>query len=127
VHLLLGIFHSYLFAKSIFLKYVVDSLLLLVDRYACAIFVRGSWFFIVVVFFFCVFLFSIHRLLRTTKRRRRVKKMTGMTKNQPSQWWWLDSHTTSNRSPWLQSTLSGMHCLINLLLFFLLPSEKLHK
>ncbi|KAL5135639.1 Protein NETWORKED 3A [Glycine soja] len=53
--------------------------------------------------------YSDSALLRTTKRRRRVKKMTGMTKNQPSQWWWLDSHTTSNRSPWLQSTLSELN------------------
>jgi len=45
---------------------------------------------------------------------------------QPSQWWWLDNHNTTNRSPWLQSTISGMHCIINLLHFyFLLTSDKL--
>lgn len=37
------------------------------------------------------------------------KKMAEMMKNQPSQWWWLDSHTTTKRSPWLQSTLSELN------------------
>ncbi|KAK7396837.1 hypothetical protein VNO78_17998 [Psophocarpus tetragonolobus] len=62
--------------------------------------------------FFGVLLFSIHRLLGITKsKRRRVKKekMAGMTKNQPSHWWWLDSHTSTNRSPWLESTLSELN------------------
>lgn len=35
--------------------------------------------------------------------------MAEMTKNQPSHWWWLDSHTTTKRSPWLQSTLSELN------------------
>lgn len=82
------------------LKYVVDSLLLLVDSYACAIYVRESWFFIVV--FVCVSFFHTQAL------EDNQEKMAGMTNNQPSQWWWLESHTTTNRSPWLQSTLSGI-------------------
>jgi len=38
-------------------------------------------------------------------------KMAGMNKNQQPNWWWLDNSHTNNtkRSPWLQSTLSGMH------------------
>ncbi|QCD98181.1 Protein Networked NET [Vigna unguiculata] len=28
---------------------------------------------------------------------------------QPSQWWWLDNHNTTNRSPWLQSTISELN------------------
>lgn len=83
------------------LKYVVDSLLLLVDSYACAIYVRESWFFIVV--FVCVSFFHTQAL------EDNQEKMAGMTNNQPSQWWWLESHTTTNRSPWLQSTLSELN------------------
>ncbi|WVZ08744.1 hypothetical protein V8G54_022090, partial [Vigna mungo] len=30
-------------------------------------------------------------------------------KKEPSQWWWLDSQNTTNRSPWLQSTLSELN------------------
>jgi len=30
-----------------------------------------------------------------------------MMKNQPSQWWWLESHSNTKLSPWLQSTLTG--------------------
>ncbi|RDX93670.1 Protein NETWORKED 3A, partial [Mucuna pruriens] len=35
--------------------------------------------------------------------------MAEMSKNQPSQWWWLDSLNTTKRSPWLQSTLSELN------------------
>ncbi|KAL2345371.1 hypothetical protein Fmac_006656 [Flemingia macrophylla] len=35
--------------------------------------------------------------------------MAEMTKNQPSHWWWLDSHTTTKRSPWLQCALSELN------------------
>ncbi|XP_027368001.1 protein NETWORKED 3A-like [Abrus precatorius] len=31
-----------------------------------------------------------------------------MMKNQPSHWWWLDSHSNTRRSPWLQSTLTEL-------------------
>ncbi|TKY61833.1 NETWORKED 3A [Spatholobus suberectus] len=60
--------------------------------------------------FFCVFHFHIRRLLGITKRRKvKKEKMAEMTKNQPSHWWWLDSHTTTKRSPWLQSTLAELN------------------
>ncbi|KAK7337390.1 hypothetical protein VNO77_17961 [Canavalia gladiata] len=45
------------------------------------------------------------RLLGITKRRVKKEKMAQVIKNQPSHWWWLDSHTNTKRSPWLQSTL----------------------
>ncbi|KAF7804807.1 protein NETWORKED 3A-like [Senna tora] len=32
-----------------------------------------------------------------------------MRTNQPSNWWWLDDHNTSKRSPWLQSTLAELN------------------
>ncbi|KAJ1392714.1 Protein Networked [Sesbania bispinosa] len=35
--------------------------------------------------------------------------MAEIMKNQPSHWWWLDSHTTTKRSPWLQSTLAELN------------------
>ncbi|KAI4349604.1 hypothetical protein L6164_010170 [Bauhinia variegata] len=35
--------------------------------------------------------------------------MTEMTKQQPSHWWWLDTHSTTKRSPWLQSTLTELN------------------
>ncbi|XP_061350660.1 protein NETWORKED 3A-like [Gastrolobium bilobum] len=35
--------------------------------------------------------------------------MVGMMKNQPSHWWWLDSHTNTKRSPWLQSTIAELN------------------
>ncbi|KAL9332216.1 hypothetical protein ACSQ67_001826 [Phaseolus vulgaris] len=35
--------------------------------------------------------------------------MAETMKIQPSQWWWLDSPYTTNRSPWLQSTLSELN------------------
>ncbi|KAF1880588.1 hypothetical protein Lal_00011647 [Lupinus albus] len=37
--------------------------------------------------------------------------MTQLMKNQPSQWWWLESHSTTKRSPWFQSTLNGIYFL----------------
>ncbi|KAF4349298.1 hypothetical protein F8388_007112 [Cannabis sativa] len=36
------------------------------------------------------------------------KMMVGIVKNQSSHWWWLDHQNTSNRSPWLQSTLADL-------------------
>jgi hypothetical protein len=30
-----------------------------------------------------------------------------MMKNQSSNWWWLDSQSSTRRSQWLQSTLAG--------------------
>lgn len=35
--------------------------------------------------------------------------MPEITKNQPSHWWFLDSHSSTKRSPWLQSTLSELN------------------
>ncbi|XP_027352835.1 protein NETWORKED 3A-like [Abrus precatorius] len=35
--------------------------------------------------------------------------MGEVIKNQTSHWWWLDSHTTAKRSPWLQSTLAELN------------------
>ncbi|KAE9611518.1 putative protein Networked (NET), actin-binding (NAB) [Lupinus albus] len=35
--------------------------------------------------------------------------MTQLMKNQPSQWWWLESHSTTKRSPWFQSTLNELN------------------
>ncbi|KAJ1435709.1 Protein Networked [Sesbania bispinosa] len=35
--------------------------------------------------------------------------MAEMMKNQQSHWWWLDSHSTTKRSPWLQSTLNELN------------------
>ncbi|XP_057423378.1 protein NETWORKED 3A-like isoform X2 [Lotus japonicus] len=35
--------------------------------------------------------------------------MGEMKKNQQSNWWWLDSHSTTKRSPWLQSTLTELN------------------
>ncbi|KAI5425119.1 protein NETWORKED 3A isoform X2 [Lathyrus oleraceus] len=37
------------------------------------------------------------------------EKMAGMNKNQQSNWWWLDTHSNTKRSPWLQSTLSELN------------------
>lgn len=50
------------------LKYVVDSLLLLVDSYACAIYVRESWFFIVV--FVCVSFFHTQALEDNQEKKK---------------------------------------------------------
>ncbi|TKY52554.1 NETWORKED 3A [Spatholobus suberectus] len=36
-------------------------------------------------------------------------KMAGMMKNQPSHWWWLESHSNTRRSPWLHSTLAELN------------------
>ncbi|XP_019439057.1 PREDICTED: protein NETWORKED 3A-like [Lupinus angustifolius] len=35
--------------------------------------------------------------------------MTQLMKNQQSQWWWLESHSTTTRSPWFQSTLNELN------------------
>ncbi|XP_028804216.1 protein NETWORKED 3A [Neltuma alba] len=35
--------------------------------------------------------------------------MAQMRMNQPSHWWWLDDHSASKRTPWLQSTLSELN------------------
>ncbi|KAJ1435708.1 Protein Networked [Sesbania bispinosa] len=35
--------------------------------------------------------------------------MAEMIKNQPSHCWWLDNHSTTKRSPWLQSTLNELN------------------
>lgn len=113
----LGVFHSYLLATTYkcFLNHVIETLLLLVDSVIMLLqFSYGEFKFLFCCFIISLF-FVMHRLLRITKRRVK-EKMAGMTKNQPSNWWWLDSHTTTKRSPWLQSTLSGMH-------FLLLPSS----
>ncbi|XP_073222282.1 protein NETWORKED 3A-like isoform X2 [Cicer arietinum] len=44
-------------------------------------------------------------ILELTKKRVKEK----MAKNQQSNWWWLDNHTTTKRSPWFQSTLSELN------------------
>ncbi|RDX69040.1 Protein NETWORKED 3A, partial [Mucuna pruriens] len=38
-----------------------------------------------------------------------TERMAEMMKNQPSQWWWLESHSNTRRSPWLQSTLTELN------------------
>ncbi|CAJ1879783.1 unnamed protein product [Sphenostylis stenocarpa] len=45
----------------------------------------------------------------TWRRTMKKENMAENMKNQPSLWWWLDSHITTNRSPWLQSTLSELN------------------
>nr|KYP71503.1 hypothetical protein KK1_010764 [Cajanus cajan] len=35
--------------------------------------------------------------------------MAEMKKNEPSHWWWLESHSNTRRSPWLQSTLAELN------------------
>ncbi|GER26497.1 kinase interacting family protein [Striga asiatica] len=46
----------------------------------------------------------------TKVRRRKKKKMVELKNKDSSHWWWLDSHSkgSSNRSPWLQSTLADL-------------------
>ena len=48
--------------------------------------------------------------------------MVEMTAKDTSRWWWFDSHNSSKRSPWLQSTLTGKHpiALETLALFILI-------
>ncbi|KAI4301341.1 hypothetical protein L6164_034629 [Bauhinia variegata] len=55
------------------------------------------------------FLYLLEKKTKTSSTRRMEQKMTEMWKEQPSHWWWLDTHSTTKRSPWLQSTLTDLN------------------
>ncbi|KAK0582903.1 hypothetical protein LWI29_030945 [Acer saccharum] len=45
---------------------------------------------------------------RNLENSGREKQMVEMTAKDTSRWWWFDSHNSSKRSPWLQSTLTEL-------------------
>lgn len=83
------------------------------------------------IFYFCAsdwFFFIAWAIFVRGEVCSEKENMGETMKKEPSQWWWLDSQNTTNRSPWLQSTLSGMHCIINFLQFyFQLNSDNVEK
>ncbi|KAK7284707.1 hypothetical protein RJT34_19459 [Clitoria ternatea] len=65
-------------------------------------------FAVLIYWVFCGFLTFTLRLLGT-KEIVKKEKMAEANKNEHSHWWWLDNHTPTNRSPWLQSTLTELN------------------
>ncbi|KAG5150453.1 hypothetical protein GLYMA_10G021600v4 [Glycine max] len=53
----------------------------------------------------CFFIYSRLLVLVISKTQRIAEMMN----NQPSQWWWLENHSNTRRSPWLQSTLTELN------------------
>lgn len=69
-------------------------------------------------FILCLFLCRLLLVVNLKSKKIVRDRMGEMKKNQQSNWWWLDSHSTTKRSPWLQSTLTGNYFLLFFSLFW---------